>query len=316
MVDDKSSSGTQTANVYAVIIGIGQYKDPTIPTLKYTNVDAENLHDLLIDPRKLGIHEENIKLLLNEDATLQNIKSTVGTWLLRKADEDSTVIIFFSGHGGVEPDPSGLQAKYLLPWDALRNDLYATSISSRDFEGLLLRIKSNRLVMFLDACHSGGVISREGIKDVDTIETLCADLTTGSGRAIIAASKGNQQSFEDDKLSHGIFAYHLLEALKNKADTDRDGKVTLIEVFNYLVREVPKTAWELAGAVQEPMMRSELEKDIVLVIDKDRLEEIRKEEERAGQEAKKRKDKGKLFWYFSEGKLSTEQYDKALKVYE
>ena len=204
MEDDELSSGIQMANAYAVIIGIGKYKDPTIPTLKYTHVDANDLYDVLINPRRIGIQKENIKLLLNEDATLQNIKSTVGTWLLRKADEDSTVIIFFSGHGGVEPDTSGLPAKYLLPWDAWRDDLYATAISSRDFEGLLQRIKSNRLVIFLDACHSGGVISREGTKDVVTIENLCADLAAGSGRAIIAASQGSQQSFEDEKLGHGI----------------------------------------------------------------------------------------------------------------
>jgi len=316
MENDELSTGIQMANAYAVIIGIGKYKDPTIPVLKYTHADASDLYDLLINPRKIGIQKENIKLLLNEEATLQNIKSTVGTWLLRKADEDSTVIIFFSGHGGVEPDPSGSQAKYLLPWDAWRDDLYATAISSRDFEGLLQRIKSNRLVMFLDACHSGGVISREGTKDVVTVESLCADLAAGSGRAIIAASQGSQQSFEDDKLGHGIFAHHLLEALKGKADTDRDGKATLTETFNYLGREVPKTAWELAGAVQEPLMRSDLTTDIVLAIDLDRLEEIRKEKEQAEQEVKTREDKGKLLRWWSEHKLSTEQYDKALRVYE
>ena len=36
MEDDELSSGIQMANAYAVIIGIGKYKDPTIPTLKYT----------------------------------------------------------------------------------------------------------------------------------------------------------------------------------------------------------------------------------------------------------------------------------------
>ncbi len=312
---DRTESDIRLENAYAVIIGIGKYQDTSIPELKYTKNDANELYEVLINPRKVGIQKEKIRLLLDEQATLQNIKSTVGTWLLREAGDDSTVVIFFSGHGGIESDLQGENAQYLLPWDARRDDLYATAISSRDFEGLLQRIKSNRLVMFLDACHSGGVISREGAKDVNVIDNICADLAVGSGRAIIAASQGNQQSFEDEKLGHGIFAYHLLDALNGKADSKQNGTITLTETFNYLGREVPKSARLLAGAVQEPMMRSELKKDIVLAVDYEKLDRIKEKKEQEEKTRKAEEDTNRLFQYWSDEQLETEDYDKALQVY-
>jgi uncharacterized caspase-like protein len=305
-----------TANAYAVIVGIGKYKDPSIPVLKYTHADADAMYQVLTDPKKIGIPKENVRLLIDQDAVMQNIRSVIGTWLWKKASEDSTVIIFFSGHGGVESDPSGAYLKYLLPWDTRRDDLYASAISSRDFEGLLQRIVSHRLVMFLDACHAGGVITREGARDVATIENFCSDLSSGAGRAVIAAAQGNQQSWEDDTLAHGVFAYHLLEGLKGKADADEDGRVSLTELFNYLTLKVPRTAKELTGAIQEPMMCSSLTRDIVLTVDIEKLEKIKREKELAEQAARLQEDKNRLFQLHFDRKLSTRLYDRVLKVYD
>lgn len=45
---------------------------------------------------------------------------------------------------------------------------------------------------------------------------------------------------EKDDLQHGGFTYYLLEALKGAADTDRDGAVTVDEVYRYVSEKVPQ----------------------------------------------------------------------------
>ena len=60
-------------NSYAVIIGINNYNSENVKDLGYAVEDAESIANLLID--KLGYKEENIHLLLDEEATQINIKN-------------------------------------------------------------------------------------------------------------------------------------------------------------------------------------------------------------------------------------------------
>ena len=88
---------------------------------------------------------------------------------------------------------------------------------------------------------------------------------------VIAAAKPEQRSWEDEKLQHGIFTYHLLEALSGKADNNEDGYVSIQEVVSYLQREVPRTVKLLGKEPQDPTMICEsLTRDIVLTVDTER----------------------------------------------
>lgn len=63
------SKGAEIEKAYALIIGISEYKDPGIRRLNYTHADAEGIFELLTDPKKLGLSEDNIRILLDKDAT-------------------------------------------------------------------------------------------------------------------------------------------------------------------------------------------------------------------------------------------------------
>ena len=54
-------------NSYAVIIGINNYNSENVKDLGYAVEDAESIANLLIT--KLGYNEENVYLLLDEEAT-------------------------------------------------------------------------------------------------------------------------------------------------------------------------------------------------------------------------------------------------------
>lgn len=292
-------------NAYSLIIGISEYKDPRIPGLKYTHADAEGIFKLLTDPKKLGLSKDKIKILLDRDATQFNIKNAISSWLFKNADEDSVVFIFYAGHGGVEEDRLGLEkdhlAKYLLPYDTVLEDFYSSALSNRDFNELLLTIRSKKLVIFMDSCYSGGVSERKA-RDVKIAEDPYQKLAEGKGRIVIAASQPDQRSYEDSKIGHGVFTYNLLEALSGKADLDNDGYVTVLDAYKYVQDTVPRDAMKMAGGKQEPILRGDITKDFVISIDRERFAKIEKEkvlEEKLG----------RLQNFYDDGKLSGKQYE-------
>ncbi len=217
-------------NTYALIIGISNYKDPNIRKLNYTRMDAEGILKILTDPTKVGLKQDKIKVLLDEDATKFNIEDAISDWLFKNAGKDSTVFVYFAGHGSLEEDRTGTEKEstYLLPVDSIYGKFFATAISSSRFHELLSTIKSKKLVFFMDSCHSGGVCSRKGARDVTVFDPY-PKIADGEGRLVIAASQPEQQSFEDEKLGHGIFTHHLIEGLSGAADTNEDGYVTVTE---------------------------------------------------------------------------------------
>lgn len=293
-------------NAYALIIGISKYSDTRIPELNYTRADAEAIYGLLIDPEKVGLNRDKVKVLLDEEATGFNIKSAITDWLFKNADNESIVFIYFAGHGGVEEDRLGIEkdglSKYMLPYDSVFDNLYASALSNRDFNELLLSIRSRKLVIFLDSCYAGGV-SERNVRDVKITEDPYQKVVEGKGRVVIAASQPNQRSFEDAEIGHGIFTHHLLEALSGRADRDNDGYVTVLDAYKYLVDAVPRSAKQLAGGAQEPVLRGDIAKDFVISVNRQRFEEI--------QEERVREEKlNKLWNFYNSGKLSGKHYER------
>lgn len=284
---DCGVAGVEPEQAYALVIGISKYRDTNISNLKFTHADAEAFYDLLVDPEKAGFLKENVRLLRDQEANLNKMKSSISKWLFERVKPGSTVLFFFAGHGGHEPDKLDREkdgiAKYLLPWDADPGDLYASALSSTQLQEMFQMIKADRVVFFMDACYAAGVASGARARDLAVVSPTFRRLATGKGRLIISAAQANQRSWEDESIGHGIFTHHLIEALEGKADPDGDGCVSIFEVYKYLEREIPSTAKRLASALQEPMWAGELSTDIVLPVSFPRMK-MRSEERKAEEE--------------------------------
>jgi len=83
-------------------------------------------------------------------------------------------------------------------------------------------------------------------------------LTRSKGRAIITASRTNEVSIELPELGHGIFSYYLVTGLKGAADLNRDGIISLQELYEYVEQQVT-TKSRAVGGNQHPVMKGELE---------------------------------------------------------
>ena len=251
--------------IWVVVIGIDNYQG--VKKLKYATKDAQAIYNHFVNVNK--IPKENIALLLNQDANLVNIRSFLGTHLKRKAGVEDMVIIYFAGHGAVEKDTGsqdgdGLE-KYLLPYDANSENLYASALPMSEISRIFNRIRSKRLIFFADACYSGAsggrTISISGMRS-NISEAFLDRITEGKGRIIITASGPNEISTESDALEHGVFTYYLLEALQGKADFDQNRAITVNEVYKYLSDNVPKATEQ----AQHPIKKGTMEGHLVLSI--------------------------------------------------
>ncbi|MDP6598269.1 MAG: caspase family protein [Candidatus Poribacteria bacterium] len=267
-IDDDLS---EKYNKYAVIIGIGDYVDPGIPDLTYGSVDAKAIHQKMIDPAAGGVPASNVKALFDQDATLANIRQAIGEWLPKRAKANDLVFMYYSGHGGVMPDESGEEPdgrrKFIIPHDANLEQMDKTALRNNELSLMLDRIAVNKFVFVMDCCFSGGQVKDNTIKSVSPANTpIGTDIygqLSAAGRVVISASQPDQVSFESAKLKHGIFTYHLLEALKGKADMDTDNMVNLLETYMYVQREVSEAARNL-GQVQQPKLMGNISGSIVL----------------------------------------------------
>jgi len=252
-------------NVWAVVVGINDY--PRLPKLKYAVNDAEAFYRLLVEENR--VPAENVTLLTNEQASLVNLRSTLGTRIKNAARENDMVIIFFAGHGATERDAASLDGdgleKYLLPFDTDPADLYTTAMPMVEVGRILNRIRSERLVFIADACYSGGsggrTISVAGMR-ANIGDGFLERVVGGRGKVIITASSANEVSVEKDELQHGVFTYYLLEGLRGKADMDRDSMVTVDEAYRYVYEQVPMAT----GQEQHPVKKGSVEGNVVLSI--------------------------------------------------
>jgi hypothetical protein len=274
---------------YALVIGISKYEhgqekgielaSNEFPHLNLAAKDAEDFVNFL---KHNGFIEYNVEPLYNGQATLTKIKSEFDKLRLKckeckeSGTQDPLVIVYFSGHGWVDAD----NRHYLIPYDAQRDDLYATALWNKHFRDYLEALETSRLVVFLDACRSGG-IGTERAKGVSPPYDFHRDLGDGTGRYIIASCKPEQYSWELEKNS--IFTGHLLELLDGETDAfdifEKD-EIDLFNLYTVLRDKVKSTAQEKLKQVQEPIADIAGGTGIVIAINKRRKRiRIKKEEE-------------------------------------
>ena len=248
----------QRRNIWALVVGINEYQN--VRNLKYAVNDAQAFYNLLLKQNR--VPEENVILLTNSQASLRNLRRAMGTKLKEKAGKEDMVIIYFAGHGATEkdvtsPDGDGLE-KYLLPVDAELEDIYTSALPMREISHIFRRIKSERIIFIADSCYSGAsggrTINVSGIRS-SLSDTFLDRIASGKGTVIITASGANEVSTESDEFKHGIFTYFLLEGLKGKADIDRDGLITVDELYRYVSDNVARAS----GQEQHPVKKGTVE---------------------------------------------------------
>ncbi|MBX7222171.1 MAG: caspase family protein [Blastocatellia bacterium] len=227
---------------YALVIGISRYRFGN--SLKFADADARAFRDFLLTKQGGGFQPENIQLLENEAATRGAIKKALDECVEKLRPED-LLVFFLAGHGG--PDPNQRKTRYFMTTDT-NEDFSATALSMSWLRDRLTKeIKAQRLICFIDTCHSAG-IGGDGEEAVgmrsfglNLINQDFENLLFGApGIAVLTSSDINEKSYEHSRWDgHGVFTYYLLRGLKGEADFDQDRVVTAGELFEFVRSQVP-----------------------------------------------------------------------------
>ncbi len=264
--------GPYRSDAHAVVIGINEYRDPTIRDLRFARADAEAVYEALTDPEVGRFSPENVTLLLDEQATERNIRKAIGTTLPRRTGPQDTVFIFYAGHGAPVINPGNRSGdgmeKVLVPFDAEQDDLRSTGISMDAIQQFFHWIASKQVLFFIDSCYSGMAGGRTfEHPDFTTRAALTDDflnrLSEGEGRLIVTACGVNEVALETEGMGHGLFTHFLLEGLRGKADRDRDGLVTIDELYQYVYDHVTREA-RRHGGVMNPVKKGILQGQVYL----------------------------------------------------
>ena len=221
-------------NSYALIIGIDKYQN--VQPLNYAVKDAESIQDILVNT--FDFPEDNVKILINEDATKQSILQAFSD-ITTKAEDKDRVLIYFAGHGDTYDLPDGGEMGYLLPVDGNNDDLFLSSIAMDDLKRISLMSKAKHLLYLVDACYGGLLtIGARGL-DSKTTPNYIEKITKNKSRQIITAGGRGEQVIEKSEWGHSAFTLHLNRGLKDgNADMNADGYITAAELGIYLSEKV------------------------------------------------------------------------------
>lgn len=234
----------------AFVVGINEYQ---LHPLQQCVRDAEDMAQLLREP---DYYNFEVTLCTNEHATLRSLRSGLDQLLASKPD---IALFYFAGHGFVT-DLGG----YLVTSDYLELDDPGLSL---EMLSRVVQVRSHpetAVVVILDCCHSGLASLRNISADARqmqwralTNEAIMQSVKIGQGRVILAACLPNESAYEFSREGHGLFTYHLLDALMGEA-ANNEGHTTPTSVYDYIAAIFANIK------LQTPVFRGDISGRIVL----------------------------------------------------
>lgn len=220
----------------ATFVGVGIYTDPLIRELIGATRDAKALHALFAD----SIPGNSPQLLINEAATLQNIRQSLADTLAGATPED-TALFFFSGHGSHD--------HRLAATDTLLSSLHETTLSMEELAEAFKKTNAKAVLCILDCCFSGGAPAKV-LEDspIPKDPGNPFEVLVGEGRVILAASAHNEVAYELPQERHGLLTKALLDLFMKS-----DDQIDLLSAIDQVMKTVRAEAARL-GVTQTPVM--------------------------------------------------------------
>lgn len=264
------------SSLYIIAIGVSNYQDNS-KALKYANKDANDFIEQF--KSKSSNYAQIVSISIPENQITRSAILKLKDRLLQ-TEVDDKVFILLSGHGLLDPVD---KRWYYATHDINFSKPAENGLAYDEIESLLDGIPARNKLLLLDACHSGELdtspvtgpaiaVARRGsagkgpiaatasssksrfTQSIEMMNTLFADLRRNTGATIISAASGTSKAYENDQLQNGYFTYAILDGLKTgQADQNRDGKIVVSELRNYVYRRVQA----LSNGLQVPSNRQE-----------------------------------------------------------
>lgn len=208
------------AKIYLVSVGISDYPG-TENDLRLPHNDAATIQWLYRENK-----QASTMLLINDKATVANVKSAMQT-MFSQATENDIVVLFFSGHG--------VKGGFAC---------YDGFLKYSDVKSAMSYSQSKNKMIFADACFSGAMRNSGSGTTSDYTDLKNSNLM------LFLSCRTNEISIENKNMTNGFFTYALQHGLRGGADANRDRKITAKELFTYVSKKVK----EKSRDKQHPVM--------------------------------------------------------------
>ena len=259
---------TSQAKLWLLLVGVNQYQDERLPSLRYPALDCQSLGEALAGAtrefahKQARIHHDFAPQLPQQSSVRANLKQIAAA-----AKPQDTILFYFSGHGILEL--SSQQAVLCLA-DTNIDDLLDTGLPLQDVLQLLGNSAAHQQLVWLDACHSGGMSLVEARPQTagelvlnptpQLVEVLQQRAQKSKGFYALLSCDQGQQSWEFPELGHGVFTYYLMRGLHGEA-ADSQGLIEADGLYRYVYHQtlqyIDKTNQQLRLINQQRLSRGE-----------------------------------------------------------
>jgi len=226
-------------NYHAILIGVNEYQDPKLLSLKYAEKDCLDLSKVLTHRDYGCFSKKNVQIIAGSKATTQTVRQALDK-VIENYGQNDTVLIYYSGHGFF----AGSRNKvYIGTYDVntLTSKNKAINGVSLAYirEEVFAKSNAKNILLFLDCCFSGA-IEQERVRTRIYSGQMAIGISRGGARIAFVSSSGNSVSFEDDEFENSIFTSYILKGLQGEATNEVSGNVTLHSLMRYLSSAMPK----------------------------------------------------------------------------
>lgn len=205
------------ARTFVLVTGVSSYENADA-NLSQTTKDAKSFK------RVMETQTKDITLLTSKYANHDNIMEKLRA-ICNRAQKGDRIIFFFSGHGY----DGGICA-------------YDRAITYDELIGALSSSNASEKICFIDACHAGSM--------ANVGSTSWTSDATDNNMIFFVSSRSDEYSMENPYLGAGLFTKSLIKGLRGKADDNGDKRVTVLELFKYIHKDIVRTS----GDEQHPQL--------------------------------------------------------------
>jgi formylglycine-generating enzyme required for sulfatase activity len=185
---------------YALLIGVQNYRHPSVNPLDYPLKDAEMVRQALT--AEYSFEPQDVTLLKDPD---RETILTALDQLARKLRAEDNLLIFYAGHGYWDEQR---EQGYWLPSDAQYGS-YSKLISNSDLRDAIRAIKARHTLLISDACFSGSLFNT---RDAFTRSAAIEQVSRLSSRT--AMTSGAMTTVPD----RSVFVSYLLKRLRENQE--------------------------------------------------------------------------------------------------
>jgi len=229
---------------YALLVGVGKFREKAINPLKYPAKDARDFYNYLTSRSGGNFRQENVTLLTDSGATRASVLGALNR-IKAAARPDDLVLLYFSSHG-TPPNING--SVNIVTYDTVvkpRQAIWDSSLTDEILGDFIQSVQAKRLVVVLDTCYASGAYKRVdgflptggkslgieeegqgmsqhmakkllGAKDLLLTDELADGPAAGDGwgRVLLSASGPEEKSWESENLRNSFFTHYFVDGLK------------------------------------------------------------------------------------------------------